>query len=82
MIEDEPGHKAMLELRRRHYPDPWGRPSEGDMALRAAGPDAFFDAVEILADDGRQRLARYASGRHTDEPLLGFWTASDLARRR
>ncbi len=36
-IEDEPGHKAMLELRRRHYPEPWGRPSEGDMAsLEAA----------------------------------------------
>ncbi len=31
-IEDEPGHKAMLELRRRHYPDPLGRPSEGTMA--------------------------------------------------
>lgn len=28
-IEDEPGHKVMLELRRRHYPDPLGRPSEG-----------------------------------------------------
>ncbi len=36
-IEDEPGHKVMLELRRRHYPDPWGRPSEGDMpSLEAA----------------------------------------------
>jgi predicted Zn-dependent peptidase len=30
-IEDEPGHKVMLELRRRHYPDPLGRPSEGTM---------------------------------------------------
>ncbi|HEV3415761.1 MAG TPA: pitrilysin family protein [Pirellulales bacterium] len=30
-IEDEPGHKVMLELRRRHYPDPLGRPSEGEM---------------------------------------------------
>ena len=27
-IEDEPGQKVMLELRRRHYPDPWGRPSQ------------------------------------------------------
>jgi predicted Zn-dependent peptidase len=30
-IEDEPGHKVMLELRRRHYPDPLGKPSEGEM---------------------------------------------------
>jgi predicted Zn-dependent peptidase len=28
-IEDEPGQKLMVELRRRHYPDPWGRPSHG-----------------------------------------------------
>ncbi len=31
-IEDEPGHKVMLELKRRHYPAPYGRPSEGSMA--------------------------------------------------
>ncbi len=29
-IEDDPSHKVMLELKRRHYPDPWGRPSEGE----------------------------------------------------
>jgi predicted Zn-dependent peptidase len=29
-IDDEPSHKVMLELRRRHYPDPWGRPCQGD----------------------------------------------------
>ena len=35
-IEDDPGHKVMLELRRRHYPAPWGRPTEGEMeALEA-----------------------------------------------
>lgn len=35
-IEDEPGQKVMQELRRRHYPHPWGRPSQGDMeALEA-----------------------------------------------
>ncbi len=28
-IEDEPGQKVMLELRRHHYPDPWGRSSYG-----------------------------------------------------
>ena len=28
-IEDEPSQKVMIELRRSHYPDPWGRPSHG-----------------------------------------------------
>lgn len=28
-IEDEPGQKVMLELRRHQYPDPWGRSSNG-----------------------------------------------------
>ena len=31
-IEDEPGQKVMLELRRRQYPDPWGRSSQGETA--------------------------------------------------
>ncbi len=55
------------------------RPSEGDTALRAAGPDAFFDAVEMLDDAGRARLECYAEGgrRHRAEP--GFWTPADLA---
>lgn len=29
-VEDEPSQKLMIELRRRSYPDPWGRPSQGD----------------------------------------------------
>ena len=57
------------------------RPSEGDTALRSAGPDAFFDAVEMLSKDGRDRLAVYAAGGCTQKPELGFWTQSDLARR-
>ncbi|HEY1598520.1 MAG TPA: pitrilysin family protein [Pirellulales bacterium] len=28
-IEDDPAQKVMLELRRRHFPTPWGRPSQG-----------------------------------------------------
>lgn len=35
-IEDEPGQKVMLELRRRQYPHPWGRPSQGDAAALEA----------------------------------------------
>jgi len=35
-VEDEPSQKLMIELRRRRYPDPWGRPSHGEAdALRA-----------------------------------------------
>ena len=30
-VEDEPAHKVMVELRRRHYPEPWGRPSHGKL---------------------------------------------------
>lgn len=31
-VEDEPAQKAMIELRRQHYPAPWGQPSSGDAA--------------------------------------------------
>jgi site-specific DNA-methyltransferase (adenine-specific) len=55
------------------------RGSEGDLALRAAGPDAFFDAVEMLSSEGRRRLAGYATGTHR-LPLPGFWTERDIAR--
>jgi DNA modification methylase len=59
-----------------HLPRPQ---SEGDRALRAAGPQAFFDAIEMLSDEGRGRLERYASGGHVGEPLAGFWTDDDLS---
>jgi len=35
-VEDEPAQKVMLELRRRHYPEPWGRSSQGDLAALEA----------------------------------------------
>jgi DNA modification methylase len=68
--------KTPLVFLTSHLP---ARGSEGDIALRAAGPDAFFDAVAILSDDGRQRLAAYASG-SCPRPLPGFWTDADIAR--
>ena len=53
-----------------HLPPPG---SDGDLALRAAGPAAFFDAVEMLDDgEGFARLRAYASGRR-DVALPGFW---------
>jgi site-specific DNA-methyltransferase (adenine-specific) len=57
------------------------RPSEGDTALRAAGPDAFFDVIELLSAIGVERLAHYASGGARRSPLPGFWTTGDLAPR-
>lgn len=57
------------------------RPSEGDTALRAAGPAAFFDAIEMLSDEGRGRLERYAKGGFIGNPQPGFWTQADLERR-
>jgi DNA modification methylase len=55
------------------------RSSEGDMALRAAGPDAVSDVIDLLAPDARERLALYAKGGYTAAPLPGFWTATGLA---
>ena len=48
--------------------------------LRAAGPDLFFDVVDLLSPDGVKRLSSYASGRCT-HPLTGFWRDSDLESR-
>jgi site-specific DNA-methyltransferase (adenine-specific) len=53
--------------------------SDGDRALRKAGPDAFFDAVEMLSDDGQTRLTAYAKGEHR-RPLAGFWTQDVVDR--
>jgi predicted Zn-dependent peptidase len=47
-VEDEPAQKVMLELRRRHYPLPWGRPSQGD--------EAGLEAISI--DDVRTAHSR------------------------
>ncbi len=57
------------------------RPSEGDTALRSAGPEAFFDAIEMLSDEGRTRLGLYATGGYSDNPQLGFWSTADIAGR-
>ena len=56
------------------------RPSEGDTALRAAGPEAFFDAICMLTGDHLDRLRTYAEGDRQDQPLEGFWTHQELNR--
>ena len=62
-----------------HLPKP---KSDGDKALRKAGIDGFFDAIEMLSHSGQERLTRYAQGRHHGEPLPGFWTEDDIASFR
>jgi predicted Zn-dependent peptidase len=43
-VEDEPGEKVMIELRRRHYADPWGRSSLGEQeALETITLDEIHD---------------------------------------
>jgi modification methylase len=54
------------------------RGSEADRALRAGGPGAIFDAVDLLAESAVARLATYAGGR-CGSPRPGFWSEADLA---
>ena len=43
-VEDEPAQKVMIELRRRHYPEPWGRPCQGELqALQTISHDDVRD---------------------------------------
>jgi len=70
--------KAPVVLLTSHLPK---RGSQGEAALRAAGLDTFFDAVEMLADAGRDRLGIYGRGGHHLLPLPGFWTGQDVAGR-
>ena len=54
------------------------RRSEGDLALRAAGPAVIHDVVDLLDPEALGRLAAYA-GRRV-KPLGGYWTDADLSR--
>jgi DNA modification methylase len=54
------------------------RRSEGDVALRAAGPTVIHDVIDLLDPDARARLASYATG--VTGPAAGFWTGDDLDR--
>ncbi|MEX0641185.1 MAG: pitrilysin family protein [Pirellulales bacterium] len=68
-VEDEPSHKVMMELRRRHYPDPWGRPSTGDRAgIEATTIDDIRSFVSQCYQPRRSILA--VAGRVEWEPLL------------
>lgn len=53
--------------------------SEGDLALRAVGPNQIFDVIDMTALDGVARLSEYATG--CTAPLPGFWSQSDIDER-
>jgi DNA modification methylase len=56
--------------------------SEGEVALRAAGPSSVFDAIEMFDDaEGVARLRRYADFDDGAPPLVGFWRSSDIDNR-
>jgi site-specific DNA-methyltransferase (adenine-specific) len=74
-LADEPG-AARLLLLTSHLPRAG---SEGDKALRAASPGSFWDAIAMLADKDRSRLAAYAAG-DRDLPVPGFWTEEEIDR--
>ncbi len=48
-IEDEPQRRVIIELRKACYPDPWGRPSDGDLAEL---PNVTLDAICNLYQQG------------------------------
>jgi DNA modification methylase len=52
--------------------------SDGDHALRAAGPRTVHDVIDLLSPDARARLERYAKGGSTPSAEPGFWTDDDL----
>lgn len=54
--------------------------SEGDTALRALGPGAVFDVMQMLSDADRSRLTLYGRGGLSTKPLSGFWTDADIAK--
>lgn len=57
-VEDEPAQRLMIELRRHHYPPPWGRPTQGDRP-----------GLEGISLDDVQR--HYATGFRPNGAILG-----------
>jgi predicted Zn-dependent peptidase len=68
-LEDDPGSKVIYELRRRHFPDPWGRPS----------PGTNEGVSSLTSDDLRQFLA---TSYRPNGAILGVAGAIDWPRLR
>jgi DNA modification methylase len=52
--------------------------SEGDLAIRAAGPSVCSDVIDVFDPEHLKRLAGYAAGAPR-VPAPGFWSADELA---
>lgn len=82
-VEDEPSQKVMIELRRRHYPDPWGRPTQGD--LPAVEATTIADIRSHFRRCYRPNGTILGVAGHVDWPrlketvgeLLGDWPTGD-----
>ncbi|MEX0611402.1 MAG: pitrilysin family protein [Pirellulales bacterium] len=83
-IDDEPSHKLMIELRRRRYPDPWGRSSHGEEpSLRATTIEDVRRFYERHYRPGGAILAvagNFDWRRLVDlvEQLFGDWQPNDI----
>ncbi len=78
-LEDDPGTKVIYELRRRHFPAPWGQPSCGTPeGLEAVGADDLkrFLALGYRPNGAIMAVAgaiEWESLRDTVGELLGDW---------
>ncbi len=85
-IEDEPAQKVMLELRRRQYPDPWGRSSHGDLpalqSITAAEIRDFYSRSYVPNGTILGVAGRIDWPRLKDEVgrLFGDWQPKEMAR--
>ena len=70
-IEDEPGQKVMIELRRHQYPDPWGRSSHGQQEALEA----------ITLENIREHFARQYQPRGTILGVAGNFDWEKLKDR-
>ena len=84
-VEDEPAQKVMIELRRSHYPDPWGRPSQGEQEaleqitldeIRQQFRQTYRPNGAILGVAGRFDWPRL---KDLVGELLGDWEAGETA---
>lgn len=81
-VEDEPAQKMMIELRRRYYPAPWGRPAQGEEAalesidvaqIRRFVADRYQAAGTILGVAGH---IQWEPLKELVGRLLGDWPAA------
>jgi predicted Zn-dependent peptidase len=87
-IDDDPSQKLMIELRRRQYPDPWGRSSHGDEIglsqisieeVRQFHADHYRPNETILGVAGN---FDWAALRDRVEELFGDWKSNSVPEPR